>query len=92
MEDNLEESLLVIKLAEQCHTSPDPVTLWFVGWNHHGDDKVGGMTSCGERTSALACFVHWCFVDRSLRNIRFFGRGHEDLDGMIRQCLNGCLL
>ena len=53
---------LVIQLTQQGHPTANPVLLWFVWGNLHGNDEVGGVAGGGEGTPPLARLVHWTLV------------------------------
>lgn len=60
---------LVVQLTHQSNTTSDPVGFGFVRWDHHGNNKVCGVTSSGQCPSSLAGLVHWTLVHRLVWNV-----------------------
>lgn len=79
---------LVIELAEQGHTTEDPVLLREVRGELEGKDKVGGVAGGGQGASSLAGLVQWTDIHTfvcHLTALLYRGQGMEEGRGYITQ-------
>ena len=77
--------LLIVKLAEECHSPRDPVLFRFVTWNLHSDDEVGRVTSGRQNSASLACLVHWGRVCLRLWEIDSLARLYPNLEAVRKK-------
>lgn len=55
---------LGVELAQQGHTTSDPVLLGLVGGENHGNHEIGGMARGGQRAPPLTCLIQGSHVAR----------------------------
>lgn len=58
---------LLCETGEQCHSTVDPVPLWLLAWELEEDDKVGGVSRCGQGACPGQRLVHWAVIEAILR-------------------------
>lgn len=75
---------LVVELAQQSHSSLDPVLLWLVCWQLHGHHKVSGVSRCGESASPVARLVERDGVRLTIGDIISLARLQPNLKQKIR--------